>query len=133
MSQEDLEIVLGYFEASDLGEAVASLADDVTCVFHGETRHLAGAASFSGKDAAVEWLTDWFRQFDPGYRMEVNETLDLGDRILVVTTHHAMGRASGVPIAQRTVQVMTVADGKIVRQENFASRDDALEAAGRSK
>ena len=32
--------------------------------------------------------------------MEVQETHDLGDRVLVVTRHHATGRASGVPIDQ---------------------------------
>jgi ketosteroid isomerase-like protein len=130
MSQDNVEIAVRYFEATDLGTAIDALADDVTFIFHGESRHLAGAGTFTGKKAAVEWLADWFSRFDPGYRMEVNESRDWGDRVLVVTTHHAKGRASAAPISQQTAQVMTVADGKIVRQEFFSSRDEALEAAG---
>jgi ketosteroid isomerase-like protein len=129
MSEENVEIAVGYFEAADLREGVDALADDVTFVFHGEARHLAGAGTISGKRLAIEWLSDWFSRFHPGYRMEVNESQDWGDRVLVVTTHQAKGRASAVPISQQTAQVMTVVDGKIVRQEFFSSRDEAVEAA----
>ena len=133
MSQENVEIAVGYYEATDLGKAIDALADDVTFIFHGEGRHLAGAGTISGKRLAIEWLADWFSRFDPDYKMEVTESRDWGDRVLVVTTHHAKGRASAVPISQQTAQVMTVAGGEIVRQEFFSSRDEALEAAGLSK
>ena len=133
MSEENVKIAVGYFQATDFGDAINALADEVTFAFHGEARHLAGAGTISGKRRAVEWLADWFSRFDPGYRMEVVESRDWGDRVLVVTNHHAMGRASAVPISQQTAQVMTVADGRIVRQEFFSSRAEALEAAGLSE
>jgi ketosteroid isomerase-like protein len=130
MSEENVETAVSYFEATDLAEAIGALAEDVTLVFHGESRRLAGAETFSGKKAAINWLTDWFSRFDPDYRMEVEESRDWGDRVLVVTNHRAKGRASGVPISEQTTQVMTLRDGKIIRQDFFASRDEALEAAG---
>jgi ketosteroid isomerase-like protein len=130
MSQENVKIVVRYFEAADLASATDTLADDVTFVFHGQTRHLAGAETLSGKRAAVAWLADWFSRFDPSYRMEIEESHDWGDRVLAVTNHRAKGRTSGVPISQQTAEIITVSDGKIVRQEFFASRDEALEAAG---
>jgi ketosteroid isomerase-like protein len=133
MSQENVEIAVGYFEATDIDRALEALADDVTFVFHGEARHLAGAGTISGKERATKWLADWFSRFDPGYRMEVTDSRDWGDRVLVVTTHHAQGRISAVPITQETAQVMTIADGKIARQEFFSSREEALEAAGLSE
>jgi ketosteroid isomerase-like protein len=102
----------------------------VTFAFHGEARHLAGAETVSGKEAAVAWLADWFGRFDSDYRFEIEESLDWGDRVLVVTTHRGKGRASGVPISGQTAQVMTVRDSKIVRQDFFASRAEALEAGG---
>ena len=132
MSKENVEIAVGYFEATNLAEAIGALAEDVTLVFHGESRRLAGAETVSGKKAAIEWLADWFSRFDPDYRMEVEESRDWGDRVLVVTNHRAKGRASGVPISEQTTQVMTVRNGKIIRQDFFASRDEALEAAGPS-
>ncbi len=133
MSQENVEIAVRYFEATDLAEAIGALAEDVTLVFHGESRRLAGAETVSGKKGAINWLTDWFSRFDPDYRMEVEESRDWGDRVLVVTNHRAKGRASGVPISEQTTQVMTLRDGKIIRQDFFASRDEALEAAGVSE
>ena len=50
-----------------------------------------------------------------------------------MTTHYAKGRASGAPIREQTAQVMTVRDGKITRQDFYADRDEALEAAGLSE
>jgi ketosteroid isomerase-like protein len=133
MSEENVEVVVGYLEAIDLASGIDSLADDVTFAFHGETRHLAGAEMVSGKEAAVAWLADWFSRFEREYRMEVEEARDLGDRVLVVTHHRATGRASGVPVSTRAAQVMTLRGGKIVRQDFFASREEALEAAGLSE
>jgi ketosteroid isomerase-like protein len=133
VSQENVEIAVGYFEATEFSGAIDALADEVTFLFHGESRHLAGAETLSGKAAAVEWLADWFSRFDSAYRMEVTEVRDWGERVLVVTTHHAKGRASKVPISQTTGQVITIANGKIVRQDFFAGRSEALEAAGLSE
>ncbi len=129
MSQENVEIVAGYFEAVDLAASIDALAENVTFVFHGETRHLAGAETISGKSAAVVWLADWFSRFDPDYRFEIEESLDWNDHVLVVTTNRGTGRASGVPISRQTAQLMTLCDGKIVQQDFFANRAEALEAA----
>ena len=133
MSQENVEIAVRYFEATDLAEGVGALAEDVTLVFHGKSRTLAGAEAVSGRKAAIEWLAEYFSRFDPDYRMEIEESRDWGDRVLVVTNHRASGRSSGVPISEQTAQVMTMRDGKIVRQDFFPSRDEALEAAGLSE
>jgi len=133
MSEENLEVVAGYFEAVDLAAAIDALAEDVAFVFHGEIRHLAGAETISGKRAAVAWLADWFSRFGPDYRFEIEESFDWDDRVLVVTTNRGTGRASGVPVSQQTAQLMTLRDGKIVQQDFFASRAEGLEAAGLSE
>ena len=133
MSRENMEIAVRYFEATDLAEAIGALAEDVTFVFHGKMRTFAGAETVSGRKAAIEWLTDWFSRFDPDYRMEIKESRDWGDRVLVVPNHRASGRASGIPISEQTAEVLTMRDGKIIRQDFFASRDEALEAAGLSE
>ena len=130
MSQADVEVVTSYYEAADLAKSIQLLGEDVEFVFHGEARKLAGAETLVGKEAAVAWLGDWFSRFDSDYRMAIEESLDWGDRVLVVTTHQTKGRASGVPVSERTAQVMTVRDGLIVRQDFFGSREAAVEAAG---
>ena len=133
MSQENVKIAVGYFKATNLGEAMDALAEDVSFVFHGESRRLAGAETVVGKDEAIKWLTDWFSRFDPNYRMEVEESRDWGERVLVATTHRSKGRVSGVPTSQQTAQVMTLRNGKIVQQDFFDGREGALTAAGLSE
>ena len=132
MSEENVEVVIKYYEAPDLAAAIDLLADDVMFTFHGEARPLAGAAAITGREAAIRWLAEWFSRFDPDYKMEVQETRDLGERVLVVTHHHATGRASGVPIDETTAQVMVIEAARITRQDFFASRAEALEAVGLS-
>lgn len=132
MSDENVEVVIGFFTATDLATAFDAVAEDVTYAFHGDTRHLSGAEELVGKEAAVKWMVDWFSRFRD-YHFEIDEVQDWDDRVLAVTTHEAKGRTSGAPIRQQTAQVMTVRDGKIVRQDFFPSRDEALEAAGLSE
>ena len=135
MSQRNVEVVVGTFEAvnsRDFGAAVDAFAEDVTLVLHGEYRHLGGEG-VSGKENVGAWFADWFSQFESDYRFEVEESRDLGDRVLVVATHHGRGRASGVPATTRVAYVFTVLDGKIVRDDIYPSREEALEAAGLSE
>ncbi len=129
MSQENVDVVVGYFTASDLADAFEAVSEDVTFAFHGETRHLSGAEAIAGKSAALGWMVDWFSRFSD-YHFEIDEALDFGERVLAVTTHNARGRTSGAPIRRQTAQVLTVRDGKIAHQDFYASREDALAATG---
>jgi ketosteroid isomerase-like protein len=131
MSEENVEIVVAWFQASDVRAAFEAISEDVTFAFHGEARRLSGAEEVVGKERALKWMVDWFSRFRD-YHFEIEETLDWGDRVLAVTTHVAKGRTSGAPIREQTAQVMTVRDGKIVRQDFFSSKAEALEAAGLS-
>ena len=132
MSDESVKVVLGFFNATEVAGAFDALAEDVTFVFHGETRALSGAEELVGKAAAINWMVDWFSRFRD-YHFEIDETRDWGDRVFVAITHQAKARTSGAPIQQQTAQVMSVRAGKIVRQDFFASPEEALEAAGLSK
>jgi ketosteroid isomerase-like protein len=86
-----------------------------------------------GKEAVGEWFGDWFRTFDRDYRFEVDETRDLGDRVLIVATHHGRGRISGAPATQQMGYLYTVRDGKVSLLEIWTDQAHALEAAGLSE
>src|SRR4026208_1194271 len=97
MSQENVEIVIGQLEntnARDFKAVMDAYADDVILRLHGWHRNLSGVAAV-GKEAVGEWFGDWFRTFDRDYRFEVDEARDLGDRGLIVATHHGRGPANG--------------------------------------
>jgi ketosteroid isomerase-like protein len=135
MSQENVEIVIGQFEntnARDFNAVMEAYADDVVLALHGAFRNLGGEGAV-GKEAVGEWFGEWFRTFDSGYRFEIEESRDWGDRVFIVAKHLGRGRASGAPVTQRTAYVYTVRAGKVSRVEGWDDREEALEAAGLSE
>jgi ketosteroid isomerase-like protein len=132
MSQGDVDVVVGQFEgvnARDFKAVMDAYADDVTLVLHAELR-AGGGKGATGKKAVGEWFGEWFRTFASDYRFEIEESRDCGDRVFIVATHHGRGRASGVPVTQRTAYVYTVRQGRVSRVEAWVDREAALEAAG---
>jgi ketosteroid isomerase-like protein len=132
MSQENVEIVVGQLENTNVRDFKAVMdadADDVILRLHGWLRDIHGVAAV-GKEAVGEWFGDWFRTFDRDYRFEVDEARDLGDRVLIVATHHGRGRVSGAPATQQMGYLYTVRDGKVSLLEIWTNQAHALEAAG---
>jgi ketosteroid isomerase-like protein len=132
MSEEKVGVVVGQFEctnARDFKAVMDAYADDVILRLHGELRNI-GKQAVVGKEAVGEWFGDWFRTFGRDYRFEVDQARDLGDRVLVVATHHGRGRVSGAPATQQMGYLYTVRDGKVSLVEIWDNRERALEAAG---
>jgi hypothetical protein len=65
--------------------------------------------------------------------LESEELLDLGDHWISVTRMQGHGTGSGVPITRLLFQVVTLRRGLVVKQEDFATRSEALEAVGLRK
>ncbi len=87
------------------------------------------AGARQGIDAfgtAVDTLAETF----DGVRAQLDELLDMGDRIVVVATLHGRGRGSGADIERRQGYIWTFRDGKAIRFEWFSTPDAALRAAG---
>lgn len=134
MAQEDVEVVLAQFEATnarDFPRAMSFYAEDVELVVAPSAFLRSG--TFRGVDAVGRFFGDWFATFEPGYRFDVEEARDLGDVVLLVASHRGRGRTSGVEVHGRTAYLYRVRDGRIVRGELFGSRADALAASGRSE
>ena len=133
MSQ-NVEIVVGQFEAvnaRDFTAAMEAYAEDVALIAHGPLGEMVGRAA-TGKEAVGDWFGDWFRQFSPDYRFQIEDARGSGDRVFLVATHGGQGRASGAPVEGETAYAYTVREGKICRVELFSDRGKALEAAGLS-
>ena len=62
--------------------------------------------------------------------LDLEEVIDCGDRLLTTGHQTGHGRSSGIPVSQPLFQVLTLRRGLVVRQEDFAKREQALEAAG---
>jgi ketosteroid isomerase-like protein len=64
------------------------------------------------------------------YRLEPEEVIDFGDRLLVVGRQTGRGTSSGIPFDEPLLSLFTLRRGLVVRLKDFATRDKALEAAG---
>ncbi|MEA2208211.1 MAG: hypothetical protein QOF54_688, partial [Solirubrobacteraceae bacterium] len=76
------------------------------------------------------YVQDWLDTFE-GITSVTEELLDAGDD-RVIAALHVTGRAklSGVETELRYAVLYTLREGKIVRVREYATREDALKAAG---
>ena len=85
MSQENVEVAVKQFEgtnARDFAGVMHTWAEDVALIVHWQGAQLDDAVT--GKVAIGEWFGDWFRQFGRGYRFDIEEMHDSGDRVVVL-------------------------------------------------
>ena len=114
-SRGDIDGAVSDF-APDCRYTAAGIIPDRTGVFHGP----------EGYKEFVGWLRS---EFDDA-QAEVDELIDAGDQVVVGSTLRGRGRPSGAQAKFTFWQVWTVQNGKFVRGQGFASRAEALEAAG---
>jgi ketosteroid isomerase-like protein len=63
-------------------------------------------------------------------KSEVEEWIDAGERVIAMVHNYGRGRRSGVPVDNLEAHLWTVRDGLLLRLQIFATRAEALEAAG---
>ena len=83
-----------------------------------------------GREAAWDFYVEVVEVFD---RQAISdaELVDVGaDKVLVHHQNEVRGRASGAVVEVNYWVVVTFRDGKVLRDEWFADRAEALEAAG---
>lgn len=131
MSQENVDVVLDQFAAvneRDFTRAMNHYAEDVVLLV--DTDAFLQSGTFRGREAVGAWFGDWFATFEPGYKFEIEEARDLGDRVLLIASHRGRGRTSGVEVGGETGYLYEVRDGKVVRAELYRSGEKARRAAG---
>jgi ketosteroid isomerase-like protein len=130
MSQ-NVELVRRSFSALAHGSV-----DAATEFWHPEInwRAIEGApddvGEMDGVEAARRYVQDWYDMFDD-FTSEIEELCDVADDQVVAVIHNA-GRAkrSGIPTELRYAALYTIRDGKMVRVREYATRAEALKAAG---
>jgi uncharacterized protein len=129
MSQENVEVVRriyaawqqhGLWSASgDLDPAIEWVNPDNAI----ETGTRRGVDAF---EAAWSKVSDSFEEV----QFDLDEFLDAGDDVVLVTTMRARGRGSGVDVEDPQAHVWTIQRGKAVRLQWFHDSDQARQAAG---
>jgi ketosteroid isomerase-like protein len=124
---------LDHIERGNIVQATADYAEDAVLEADptGE-QGLLLIGIFHGREAAGDWVENWFSSFEPGsYRFKVEESIENGDRAFMTVYHTARGEASGADVELRVYHAVAVRDGLIVRH-TFSSqaREAVLRAAG---
>jgi uncharacterized protein len=132
MSQENVEVVrcaIAAFTDGEL-ETLRTTGEwyhpDVE--FH-EDPSFPDAGVHRGADAIEAHFQEFLDAFET-YSFEVDEILDAGESVVVVTHQRGRGKGSGAEVDMRNAWVFAFRDGKIQRITPYWERAKALEAVG---
>jgi ketosteroid isomerase-like protein len=144
MSQENVELVRGLFEAPDVDYAslyrdagrwagqVEALAPfvhaDLECVMYA----FGSEKRYTGLDGLRAFMLDWMAPWTT-YRIETEKAVDLGERVLLLNRDRGLREGSTQEVEGRIAAVFTLRDGKVARIDAYTTRADALEAVGLSE
>ena len=130
MSEENVEIVRAMIDAANQGDWDAAIKDaapgfvwDNSRAIGTDNRVVLGSAAQA---------RDFFRELNQiweSFRVEVDETIPIGDHVVVPHTTHIRGR-DGIEAQARTTWLFTIRNGKIERVCLYQGKAEALEAAG---
>ena len=76
----------------------------------------------------LDWLEAW-----ASYHTGIDELKDAGDRVVALVRDRAQRPDVNAEVELISASVWEIRDGRIVRVEFFANREQALEAAGLSE
>jgi ketosteroid isomerase-like protein len=89
----------------------------------------APVTQWRGHAGVRGWLLEISEMFE-GLRIEPEEFVDGGDKVVVVSTMSGRGRGSGAETEQLLVSLWTFRGGKVVRHDSYTDREEALQAGG---
>ena len=141
MSEENVELVLGLYPASDVEqvglyrdeESWAARAEVLAPCLHPDFRcfhpGLPADKTYAGVDGFRAFWQDWLAPWAT-YRMVNQPPTDLVDRVLVPA--HAFGCLEGSTeeIHLSAALVWSIRDGLVARVDYYADREEALQALG---
>jgi ketosteroid isomerase-like protein len=134
MSQENVEILRGGFEAFAQGDVEAVLDRlDPDIEWSAAIAPILGVTTVHGKAALRKFLVQDLRDGFEDFRAEPLSFEDHGDTVLVLTRYSGRGTASGVEIGQTFHSIYVFRNGTIVKMRDYATKTEALEAAGLSE
>jgi ketosteroid isomerase-like protein len=104
---------------------------DSTLVYRNRTDE-PDARVFRGLEDYKGYVASFLDTFDD-LRFDVHGVVDLGDQVVVLTDLLGRGRESGANVRGVYVFLLTIRDGRVVDGREYATKDEALKAAGLSE
>jgi ketosteroid isomerase-like protein len=126
MASENVELArraFKEFERRDLSQLQELCQPDIEMDW---SRRLIDPVVTRGYDGLRAFFEEISAIFQEAF-FEEEEILECGDKVLVVSTGHFRGKASGIDVTARAANVWTIRDGKLARFCFYQSKEDALE------
>jgi ketosteroid isomerase-like protein len=127
--ETSVELVRGIVDALNRGDLDGMLASMHADFEWTPLESSPVARVYHGHDQVRHYVEDWLATFE-SLRLELQDPVEVRDRVVAVVHGHGRGRASGLQLDSRFCQVWTVRDGTAVAMEEYATREQALTALG---
>jgi ketosteroid isomerase-like protein len=127
VAREDVEAVravFAFWEHGDWGASADLFDPDFEAVFSATAFPDPGV--YRGADATLAAWRSWLEAWDR-FRLDLEELIDLGGRVVALNSLRGRGKASGIAIESAVGCIFDCVDGRIRRME-FCDRRRALEA-----
>jgi ketosteroid isomerase-like protein len=128
MSQENVERVRQSIEVVNRthGPDVDFMGPD----FEWHTRaDLPDPAVYRGPDGVARLLAEWYAAFDD-LRVDLEEVIDAGDRVVTVLRLHGRIKDSGEEVEMTEAHVITMRNGRATLLREYTTKEEALQAEG---
>jgi ketosteroid isomerase-like protein len=129
VSQENVNLTLKGYEAFARGDLEAAFDLMHPEIEAHDPPEMPDAAVHRGHEAVRRDWEHTAELFDD-FSIDVEQTFDRGDEVVVFLTYRGRGRESGAVVEASLAHVWTARDGKAIRLRQFLDRAEALEAAG---
>jgi ketosteroid isomerase-like protein len=128
MPRERLEVVRTMYDSFNRGDTdtILELADPAVSV---EDHAVIDGTTYEGREGVIQFLAFQAEAF-AAHRVELEEVLETGDEIVVVVRLRGEGPLSRIPLEGNFTHVWQIDDGMVHRLRVYATKQDALEAAG---
>jgi ketosteroid isomerase-like protein len=128
VSREDVDVVRASFEAFRRRDLDAFLS-----CFDPEVEYRSLVLEVEGSYHGLEGMRSWWDSVlavFPDWQPRLEETRDLGRRVLARVRAEGRGTGSGSSLERDVWQVAEIRDGRIKSSAFFRTEQEALEAAG---
>jgi ketosteroid isomerase-like protein len=129
MSQENVDVMRRYYEASNAGDDGAVREMFAPDIVIDTSRRRVEPHVWHGREEAMR-AAEQIREAWESIVVEPEMLLPAGDKVVAIVVSRAVGKSSQVPVEARTGQLWTLRDGLITHFEYFGTPEEALEAAG---
>ena len=133
MSQENVEIVRKLIDAFNRGDTETMFAIcDPAIELEVSDAYFDEARKYRGHQGMQELFVAQQEVFDP-FRIEVDELIDAGERVVALVRAGGIARASGIEVFGPFGHLWTIGDGRLIHFKEHKHRAEALEAVGLSE